>query len=417
MATRVLPTAIHLDPRRVLALAREEAISFPAPLRRWLLLLGVLMLFGAYGAVRSLPAGAEVYGTTPAFEWSSLIAAYVFFVVTTSGLCLVSSLGHVFGIERFKPVSRRALVLAIIFLATGFGVIGLDLSYPERLAFGVALSPSPHSAMWWMGTLYSIYLVFLLIELFGVIRDDERISKLGATLALGTAVAAPSTLGGVFGVLVSRPYWHDGMVPVYMLITAVVSGAAVLGMVFYLVDRLRLEGAGQEASEVSLALGKVLALGLALVAFFTTWQLITGLYGKVPGASGAAKALLVGPLSPEFWIFRILIGLALPLALLLRSRVVTSGTVFAASCMAFVGIFADRAILVAAGQISPTTAASGIVSPTYASYSPSLTEISIIVGAVAFVAFAYTLAERYFPFREEHSRGHVAPLPAEEARS
>ncbi len=60
----------------------------------------------------------------------------------------------------------------------------------------------------------------------------------------------------------------------------------------------------------------------------------------------------------------------------------------------------DRMLFVSAGQIVPRSTMAGTVSYPYAEYSPSLVEIGIMVGAVAFVAFVYTLAERYLDMGE-----------------
>ena len=59
---------------------------------------------GDRGRSSRIPPGWEVFGTTPSFEWGLMIVGYVFFAIMTSGLCLASSLGTVFGIERFRPV-------------------------------------------------------------------------------------------------------------------------------------------------------------------------------------------------------------------------------------------------------------------------------------------------------------------------
>ena len=77
----------------------------------------------------------------------------------------------------------------------------------------------------------------------------------------------------------------------------------------------------------------------------------------------------------------------------------------------FGGVVIDRILFVAAGQIIPTTAVGGVVSDPYVAYTPSLVEISIVVGAFAFIAFLYTLAERYLDMREPEE--HVSfRLPA-----
>jgi molybdopterin-containing oxidoreductase family membrane subunit len=319
----------------------------------------------------------------------------VFFVVTTSGLCLASSLGTVFGIELFMPLEKRHAILAVLFLVTGFIVIALDLHYPLRIAFGVVMSPAPFSPMWWMGVLYAGYLVFLLTEVWSMFTGHDSTHRAACVASSIMAILAPSTLGAVFGVLAARPFWHGGLVPVYMILTALLSGIAILAVVFYFVIRLELSGHGPAAERVEWALGLLLALVLGLAIFLTTWQTIVGLYGGVPGLAEATRALVAGPLAPWFWILKVGIGLVAPLLILAFSRARNPESVAVAAGLSFVGIFADRICFVAGGQIAPTTTASGIVSYPYATWVPSPAEMAIFVGSLALIALLYTLAERY----------------------
>ncbi len=408
---------IVLDPKTAVAAVRLEIGRQPIALKVWLGSLTVLIAIGAVGALVAIPPGDEVLGTSPAFEWGTLIAAYVFFVVTTSGLCLASSLGTVFGIEMFMPLEKRHAILAVLFLMTGFIIIALDLHYPLRIAFGVVMSPSPFSPMWWMGVLYALYLVSLLTEVWSMFTGHETVHRASCTTSTIMAVVAPSTLGAVFGVLASRPFWHGGLVPVYMLLTALLSGVAILAIVFYAVIRFRLPGHGPAADRVEHALGLMLAVILGLAIFLTTWQTIVGLYGSVPGLAEATRALVAGPLAPWFWIFKVLIGLVAPLLILGICRARNAESVAVAAVLAFVGIFADRICFVAGGQIAPTTTGSGIVSYPYAAWVPSPAEIAILAGSIALVALLYTLAERYIDLSSHagHGRRFAPPngLPAE----
>ena len=391
----------------------------PPAMRWWLAFLVSLIAIGAVGAVMSLPPGNKNMGTTPAFEWGLLIAAYVFFVVTTSGLCFVSSLGQVFGIERFKPVARRHAVLALLFLVAGFGLIALDLHYPLRLLFGAVLSPAPSSPMWWMGVLYATYMGFLVVEIWSMFTGHDRITHACCRLTLISAIAAPSTLGAVFGVLAARTFWYGSFTPLYFFLSALLSGVALLGIVFYLVNRLGLRGHELAAETVAPALGRLLALVLGIALFFVAWQIIVGLYGQVPGEYEAILALVVGPLSTMFWIFKVLIGLVLPLLILVLPWTRTPVGVFVASCLAFAGIFVDRLSFVAAGQIVPATTVSGTVSHGQVAYMPTLVEVSIVLGAIGFVGLVYTLAERFLdlsaPAHPERATEPVAAAAAEAA--
>ncbi len=395
MSVRVAARTVDVGARRAWTAVRQEISSQPRGARIWLAFLGVLVLVGGVGAALSIPPGDEVFGTTPAAEWGILIAAYLFFAVTTSGLCLASSLGTVFGIEMFMPLEKRHAILAVLFLVTGFGVIALDLHYPVRLMFGVVLSPSPLSPMWWMGVLYGIYLGFLLTEVWSMFTGHRRLHQAACLASTIMAVLAPSTLGAVFGVLASRPYWHGSFTPVYVFLSALLSGSALLGMVFYFVQRYRLPGHGREADRAISALRILLAIALGVAIFLVAWQTIVGLYGSLPGSSEANEALLVGPLAPPFWLFKVIIGLLVPIALLAWPRARTPLGLFGASVCAFVGIFVDRIVFVGAGQVAPTTTASGVVAYPLAQYSPSLVEVSIVVGALALVALLYSTAERF----------------------
>jgi Ni/Fe-hydrogenase subunit HybB-like protein len=405
MSVQVAGRTVSADPRVALRAIRLEVAGTPRPLKLWFALLTVLCLVGAVGAVIALPPGWEVLGTTPSFEWGILITGYVFFAVTTSGLCLASSLGTVFGIEMFLPLEKRHAILALLSLITAFGLIALDLHYPLRMVFGAVLSPSPFSPMWWMGVFYGVYLVFLLTEVWSMFTGHWRIHRFACVLSSITAVLAPTTLGAVFGILAARPYWHGAFTPPAMVVSALLSGIALLGIVFYLVHRFRLAGWERVTTLALPAIRLLLTIALAVTVLFVGWQTMFGLYGVVPGLADATGAMLIGPLALGFWVFRVLLGLVVPLVLVLLPRTRTPAGLFAASCLAFVGLFADRMIFVSAGQVAPGTAVAGVVSSPWATYAPTLVEISIIVGAFAFLALAYTLVERYLPM-DEH-QGHL----------
>jgi Ni/Fe-hydrogenase subunit HybB-like protein len=411
MAVRLSGRVLAPDPRVILRVLRDEAVATPRPLRAWYGLLGVLMLAGAVSAVRALFPGDKGIATTPTFEWGLLIVAYVFFAITTSGLCLASSLGTVFGIDRFRPLEKRHAILAVLCLVTAFGVIALDLHYPVRLLFGAALNPSLSSPMWWMGVFYGIYLCFLLTEVWSIFWHHERIHSIACLLSSVMAVIAPSTLGAVFGVLAARAYWTGVFTPLLMVASALLAGTALLGIVFFAVVRLRLTGFDRAGALAIPAIRSVLVVALLIVSALIARQIAVGLLTSDPGLSAATHALVDGPLAIEFVGVRLVAGLVLPLAILIVPWTSGPRGVLVAGCLALVGVFADRLSFVSAGQIAPTTATSGVVSAPYAAYTASLVEIGILVGALAFVAMLYTLAERYLDLREsEVHLGFALPM-------
>ena len=417
MAVRVAGRALNADPRALVSGLRHAMDAMPRPLRAWYGILVLLCLVGAVGAVVAIPPGWEVLGTSPSFEWGILIAAYVFFAITTSGLCLASSLGTVFGIEMFIPLEKRHAILALLCLVTAFGIIALDLHYPVRMVFGAVLSPSLRSPMWWMGVFYGAYLVFLLVEVASMFTGRWRIHRVACVLSSITAIVAPTTLGAVFGVLASRPYWHGAFTPPAMVSAALLSGTALLGIVFYAVCRFRLAGFERAERLAIPAIRLLLTIILAVTVLVVGWQVAWGLYGDVPGLSTATAAILAGPLAVPFWVVRVLLGLGAPLVLLVLPRTRTPGGLAAAAGLAMLGLFADRAIFVFAGQIAPSTAVAGVQSAPFATYTPSPVELAIVVGALAAIALAYTLAERCLPMGEHSGHATGAFLGSERSSS
>ena len=399
MTVTVAGREVALSPRLAYRALVAEVERTPRALKVWYSFLLALMALGAVGAAFTLAPGTEVFGTTPSFEWGILISAYVFFAITTSGLCLGSSLGTVFGIDMFRPLEKRHAILAVLSLTTAFGIIALDLHYPVRMAFGAVFNPSFSSPMWWMGAFYAAYLVFLLIEVWSMFFGHDDVHRYACLASSCTAVLAPSTLGAVFGVLFARGFWYGLFTPIAMLVTALLAGSALLGMVFYFVVRFELAGFERGRTLAIPAIRILLAVALVGSLVLLGRGLLVGLTSEDLALHGGTMALLSGPLAIPFWI-RLVGGLAIPLVLIaLPATRTVSGTGIAAG-LAFVGVIVDRLLFVSAGQIIPTTAVGGVVSDPYVAYTPSLVELSIVLAAFAFVAFVYTLAERYLDLRE-----------------
>ena len=106
------------------------------------------------------------------------------------------------------------------------------------MLFGVVLSPAPSSPMWWMGVAYGGYLGILVVEIWSMFAHRPRLHQAVCTMAAVMAIVAPSTLGAVFGALPNRPFWHGPVSSLWMLGSALLTGASLLGVVVATVARL-----------------------------------------------------------------------------------------------------------------------------------------------------------------------------------
>lgn len=354
--------------------------------KNWSLISLVLIAIGAAGVINLLLNGEQVMGTTNSVPWGILISGYVFFAVAATGVGLISSLGHVFGIRKFQAIGNRALLTSLVLLLCGFGVLLFELGSPLKM-INFLFSPNLSAPIWWMGALYGVYLIMLVIELSYSLKNDHSKVKTVATIAFFVKLAAVSNLGAIFAAFYARPFWEGAFYPMHMIVTAVLSGAAVLTIVVYLFAK----NSDDYANSMVPTLGKILAAFLAVTFFMEVWQIVINLYGATADKQSALMALLSGPLSIKFWLLQIALGLLLPLVLLLKSGY-SNKNVFTASVLAVIGLLAMRVNFVIVGQINPLW--SNSESPVYNSYTASWTEWSIIIGAIGATIFLYLLGEQ-----------------------
>lgn len=362
-----------------------------------ILICSIILLVAAMFGVNAMYTGyRHVYGVTREIPWGILISGYVFFVVTSTGLCIVSSIGHVFGVKSFMPIAKRSVYLSVVTILAGFMVIFFDVENPFRMAIWNLLSPNPTSNIWWMGTLYGAYLVFMTLEFLMLLIEKHRYALLAGLLGLVSGIAAHSNLGAVFGMLHGREFWYGPYMPIYFIASAAASGCTAIIFFTYIGYKITAEKMDR-AMELSLqAVAKIWALCLAILMFFTTWKIITG-FAAGEGKVLVLKEMLFGKYAINFWFFEVLLGMLAPFFLILISNFRNINQLFVASLLAFIGIFFMRVDLVVLGQIVSHYFEFNVTDfPIILSYSPSIYEIMIIVGAISFCILGFLIGEKVF---------------------
>ena len=375
-------------------------LEFLSGTRTFYFLVGIaalVVLIAAMFAVNAMYIGyRHTYGVTREIPWGILISGYIFFVLTSSGLCIVSSIGHVFGVKSFMPIAKRSVYLSVVTIVAGFMVIFFDLENPFRLLIWNTLSPNPTSNIWWMGTLYGAYLFFMTLEFLLLLLGRHRYARVFGLLVLIFGIAAYGNLGAVFGMLYGREFWYGPYMPIYFIASAAASGCTAIIFFTYLGYKITAEKMDR-AMELSLqAVGKIWALFLTVLMFFITWKIITGFAGG-EGKVLALKEWLIGKYALNFWLFEVGFGFLIPFFLLLISGFKNLNQMFAASVFAFIGFFFMRFDFLVVGQVVSHYFEFKVTDfPVILSYNPSIYEIMIIIGAVAFCIMAFLVGEKVF---------------------
>ncbi len=329
------------------------------------LIVAFLVGFGNYAL-----HGHHAYGVSKEHPWGLLISMYIFFVVSSTGLCIISSLGHVFHIKSFEFIGKRAIFGAIITIVSGFCVIGLEIGHPIRMVIYNTISPGFTSAIWGMGALYSVYLFLIIMEFIFLSRDEHKWSKFFGLGGLLIGIAAHSNLGAVFGFLVGRPL-ANGVYRYKMQFT-------------------------EEMEKFLMHLGRLLGLLIAILVFFEFWRFLTAIYGRVPERSDTALHVLS---SKSFWFGEVLLGMAIPFFIILYSKAKAIKATIYASIGGMVGIFFMRYNLVHDTLVYPMQTMKikeYQLAPTWVEYAPTLTEWAIALGSMGICLALYYIGENFF---------------------
>jgi molybdopterin-containing oxidoreductase family membrane subunit len=375
----------------------------------------LLTLAGLAVGLQGLFVGYHhVYGVTRQISWGLLIAAYIFCVVTSTGLCIISSIGHVFGGEAFMPIAKRAVFMSIIFMFGGFGIIFFDIENPFRMAIWNVISPNYASNMWWMGTLYGAYLVFMIIEYYFLLEQNHTLSRLMGFFGLIVGIAAHSNLGAVFGMLHGRPFWYGPYLPIYFIFSAAMSGGCAILFFTTLGWKINPEIMNQRMERAVKAVTQVTIFLISVIIFFTIWKIITGMVSE--GKELVLMSLLTGDYAINFWVFEVFLGMFLPLFLLMRSRGNNFNLILWATGLMMIGIFFMRYDIVIPGQIESVYHSLGVVEEAnLLTYTPTFHEIMASLFGIALIALAYFAGEKMLNGHqlEEHEivpeGGYICP--------
>jgi Ni/Fe-hydrogenase subunit HybB-like protein len=214
-----------------------------------------------------------MYPNEVELQWSVLIVLYPFLTGLVAGAFILASLERVFRVEAVKPTYRLALLTALAFLLVAPLPLQLHLGHPER-SFEMYLTPHRSSAMAMFGFVYLWYLMAVLVtEIWLDYRADivalsksasgwtrwiYRLMTLGSTNVspraleidnrvgwVITIIGIPSAfllhgyVGFIFGSVKANPWWSTPLMPVVFLFSAIVSGIAVVMLLYMLLTWLR----------------------------------------------------------------------------------------------------------------------------------------------------------------------------------
>jgi Ni/Fe-hydrogenase subunit HybB-like protein len=320
-------------------------------------------------------------------QWSILIVLYPFTTGLVAGAFILASLERVFNVQAVKPTYRLALLTALAFLLVAPLPLQLHLGHPER-SYEMYLTPHTTSAMAMFGFVYLWYLMAVLVveiwldyrkEIVLMSRSETGWKKtLYKTLTLGvdniseeslkvddkvgrfiTIIGIPSAfflhgyVGFIFGSVKANPWWSTPVMPIVFLFSAIVSGIALVLLMYMAVCFLK-------GIEIDIPCVDTIARYL-LYAFLIDFSIeMLDLIHRIYEADESFQSLdfmVRTRLYTSQILIQIVFGTIIPIGLLAFTQLVKltetarKGIYVLAGVLTLIGIFAMRWNVVIGGQL------------------------------------------------------------------
>ncbi|WP_294955434.1 NrfD/PsrC family molybdoenzyme membrane anchor subunit [Sulfurovum sp.] len=345
----------------------------------------ILIGFYLFGVVNFLEHGHHAYNTTREHPWGFLVSAYEFFVALSMGTIAIATSAIFFDIKALKPLVKRMLVFGLLALIAGFAVFLFEIGHPITMVIYTALSGHPTSALFWLGVFYPLTMLFTAITYVLYVKGKE--SKVYSMLALIFANSSILTAGSIFGLLNDNAFASGVFYQIEFIASGILGGIFLFSIIakFFITTKEFEKG-------VLLLKGASIAL-ISLLLIMYLVKFLQAVYGDVPGKVEIVEHIFA---SPRFWLFEILLGLVFPLFVAIWGSKEKIGMFCLASVFGLIGLMSARINVVEAVQIVPKQLMKVTeyqLPPSIISYTPSMTEWAIGLGAIGIFIFLLFIAE------------------------
>lgn len=391
-------------------MSRQRLTVLRTPFFWWLFLLATLLVGGLVAAATVFTKGLVVTNLTDLVPWGLWIAIDLSSIALSAGAFLLSAAVYLLGLKHLQPVARTAVFIGLIGYSMAVLTLMLDIGRPDRFWHAVAFW-NVHSPLWEVTMCVCFYLTVLLLEVLPIFGQSDWMQKRWPRLAdkleyihhlapvlavagLCLSLLHQSSLGATYGVLKARPVWYRPGLAVLFIVSAMAAGPSMTVLASMIVARLspRTVVKQELLGQVSKFIGWVLVAYL----YLRFWDALSMSYTYQPARTEGLAMLTSGPLSLNFWMGEIFLGIVLPMIILLNDRLRSDRRLHMMALLLVVGgLVAYRWDTNMVGQLVVFNYLPQGTTPQYTHYIPSVIEIMAGLGIVAYGLTAFTLGARY----------------------
>ncbi len=392
--------------------------------------------------------GSLVHSGLENVYWGLMIVTYPYISGLVAGSFVVSSLSHVFHQKLFDELAPLAVLVSFaLLLAAPLTVLG-DARQPMNFWELLVRGHWPYSPIAFFILIWLSYIVLMLFELYFAFRAqnvrrlvksqgqshlyrfltlgsrdasrtgevrDKRILMVLSAIGILMAFLFHGYIGFIFGSTKARPLWATPLMPVLFIVSAMVSGIALMWVVYVLAMRFSHRPINRSLANgllTYLVLFVLLDLYMDAVDFLTS---AIPAYTQGPVSQGFQRILMYGPNSGIYLGLQLGVGLGIPLlgwVIPSVRRSLAGGALM--SLAVLVGVYAMRWDVVIAGQ-EQSKISSNLITTQIPWTGFDSVQTVIGVFAVAFVVFM--LLAWVFPWQSWNQIPAAEDLEERESRA
>ena len=291
-----------------------------------------------------------LYNVSPQETFGTLIAVYFYLTGLSAGSFVLSTLAFVFGMEKFKPIGKIGVILATLFLVMAPLALLVHVGQPFK-AWHLFVHLNITSPITWGSFLLTLYPINCVIYGFFMFRGNKPMTRLFGTIGIPLAIFVHGYTGFILALGKARALWNTALMPFLFLISAMVSGIALMILISIVKDRFF----SKEKTinrELVFGLGQLL-VAMILIDLFLVLSDVLVLLVSHAEAQEVAHLILTGKFSFYFLVVENIMGKIIPAIILLVPRFRNLATVTVASVLVVVGIFFMRYVVVVGGEFLP----------------------------------------------------------------
>lgn len=378
----------------------------------WMGILGIILLWGLYAAVRVLGFGLGETGMDDYFGFGLWITFDLAVIALGAGAFFTGLLRYILNIDELKNIVNLAAVIGFLCYTGAMLILVLDIGQPIRCWFGYWY-PNVHSMLTEVIFCITCYCIVLIIEYVPLVLENRQLAKSSFISALAhnfhllmplfAGIGAflstfhQGSLGGMYGVLFGRPYlYRDGFFIwpwtfFLFILSAISAGPMFTVLVCSIMEKM--SGRRLVTWEVKQLMGRI---GATMLLVYTVFKLADTWFWAVdllPREGLTFDQMFYGWIYGKWLMWAELLCIILPVIFLLKKSTRENPKVFYTMLvLTCVSITLNRYLLTVQALAIPV-----MPFDAWRTYAPNWAEWGACALVMAYAAMVLSLSYRYLP--------------------